>query len=250
MRKLLVITLMAVAWMLPSQHASAQYFNHLGLGVTVGIDGFGLELAAPLGGQFQVRAGYSMLPPMWKPHHVFELEETADHSMTSVDIEAIVKLGGGNLMFDWHPGGKAFFITAGAYAGARRILSIQNKEPFLDEEDWGSAGLKIGDIVVTTDDRGIAQANLKVLPVRPYLGIGVGNAIRADRRVCFNVELGACYTGGYKIMATGTNLQTGESGEVTATSAVLNNEDDGLVDKISAFPVLPLLKMGLYIRLF
>ncbi len=250
MKKLFLLPLLAAALLLPSLRAQAQYFDHLGLGITVGIDGFGLELAAPLGNQFQVRAGYSMLPPMWKPHKEFTLTETVDHEQTSVDIEAIVKLGGANLMFDWHPGGKGFFVTAGAYAGARKILTAQNRKPFLDEEDWGTAGLQIGDVVVTTDSKGVAQVNLKVWPVRPYVGIGYGNAITPDKRVGFNVELGTCFTGGYSVYATGTNLQTGEEGEVLVTSTALNNEDKGVVDKMAKFPVLPILKAGIFIRLF
>ena len=251
MKKTILSILTATALLaLSAVSARAQYFDHLGLGITVGVDGFGLELAAPLGNQFQVRAGYSMLPPMWKPHKVFSLTETASHDKTDVDIEAIVKLGGANLMFDWHPAGGGFFITAGMYAGARKILTIRNREPFLDEEDWGSAGLEIGNVVVTTDEKGIAQANLKVWPVRPYVGIGYGNAIKADKRVGFNIELGTCFTGGYKVYATGTNLETGESGEVMATSTALNNEDKGIVDKMGKFPILPLLKAGIFIRLF
>ena len=251
MKKTILSILTAAAMLaLSAVNARAQYFDHLALGITVGVDGFGLELAAPLGNQFQVRAGYSMLPPMWKPHKVFSLTETASHDKTDVDIEAIVKLGGANLMFDWHPAGKGFFLTAGMYAGARKVLTVRNREPFLDEEDWGTAGLEIGNVVVTTDEKGIAQANLKVWPVRPYVGLGYGTAIDATKRVGFNVELGTCFTGGYKVYATGTNLETGESGEVHATSSALNNEDQGIVDKMGKFPILPILKAGLFIRLF
>ena len=234
----------------PSIEASAQYFDHLALGPTVGIDGFGLELAAPLGNQFRVRAGYSMLPPMYKPHKVFDVTETKGHNEVEVDIEAIVKLGGANLMFDWHPGGKVFFLTAGMYAGSRKILTARNREPFLDEEDWGSAGLMVGDVMITTDDKGIASANLNVWPVRPYVGMGLGHSIRADKRVSFNFELGACFTGGYKVTATGENTATFEKGEVTVDSTSVGNEDNGILDKMAAFPVLPLMKFGLYIRLF
>ena len=250
MKKTILSILMAALFALSAVNARAQYFDHLALGITVGVDGFGLELAAPLGNQFQVRAGYSMLPPMWKPHKVFSLTETASHDKTDVDIEAITKLGGANLMFDWHPAGKGFFLTAGMYAGARKVLTVRNREPFLDEEDWGTAGLEIGNVVVTTDEKGIAQANLKVWPVRPYVGLGYGTAIDATKRVGFNVELGTCFTGGYKVYATGTNLETGESGEVHATSSALNNEDQGIVDKMGKFPILPILKAGLFIRLF
>ena len=37
------------------------YFNHLSLGLNIGLDGFGAQVAAPLGGHFQVRAGANFL---------------------------------------------------------------------------------------------------------------------------------------------------------------------------------------------
>ena len=249
MKRIYIILAMA-ALLLSAPRATAQYFDHLALGVTVGVDGFGLELAAPLGNQFQVRAGYSMLPPMWKPHKVFTFEESENRNKTDVDIEAITKLGGANLMVDWHPAGGVFFITAGMFAGSRKVLTAQNRKPFLDEEDWGSAGIVVGNTMVTTDDKGIVRANLNVWPVRPYVGLGVGNAIQADKRVGFNFELGTCFTGGYKAMVTGKNLDTLEEGTIQVRSTDVDNEDKGILDKMAKFPILPILKFGLYVRLF
>ena len=47
MSKLIIFILTVVALAaFPSQHASAQYFDHLALGISAGVDGFGLQLAA------------------------------------------------------------------------------------------------------------------------------------------------------------------------------------------------------------
>ena len=265
MKKLVIIPLLAaVLMLLPSHRASAQYFDHLALGVTAGIDGFGLELAAPLGGQFQVRLGGSFFPPMFSPHHNFHFEETKKHEEAEVDVEAVPMFGGANLMFDWHPGGnKWFFVTAGMYAGTSKVLTIRNKAPFLDEEDWGKEGVMIGKVFATTDEKGIAHGSLNVWPVRPYAGIGFGNAINSSKRVCFNVELGAAFTNGYAVKVTGENIETGETGVVRVTSSDLytgevdgdrtdknNYEDKLIIDKMGKFPVVPMIKFGLYIRLF
>ena len=82
------------------------------------------------------------------------------------------------------------------------------------------------------------------------------------------MELGACFTGGYKVMATGRNLETLEDGTIQVHSKDVvkdkeqyendpeyrkdkNNYEDWLIlDKMAKFPVLPILKFGLYIRLF
>ena len=251
MKKLFSIFLLAAAFaLLPSRTASAQYFDHLALGVSVGVDGFGLQLAAPIGNQFQMRAGYSVLPPMWKPHKVFHLEESGSHDPTDVDIEAVVLFHNANLMFDWHPAGKGFFIAAGAFAGPSTAITVRNRNTFLAEEDWGTSGVTIGNVMVTSDDKGNISGKLKVWPVRPYVGIGYGTPVKADKRVGFNIELGTCFTN-YKIALRGRNLDTLEDNvEVTVNSAALNNEDKGIVDKMRKFPILPMLRFGLFVRLF
>ncbi|MBR6001924.1 MAG: hypothetical protein IK045_03595 [Bacteroidales bacterium] len=258
MKKIFAILILVAAFAaISSQSASAQYFDHLALGVNVGVDGFGIQLAAPIGGQFQMRAGYSVLPPMWKPHKVFHIEPTNSNEPADVDIEAIVLFHNANLMFDWHPAGKGFFFTVGAYAGPSTAFTARNRKPFLDEEDWGTAGLKIGeDRMATTDANGMVAAKIKVWPVRPYVGFGYGTPVRADKRVGWNVELGTCFTGGYKAYVTGRDMIEGsEVSDIRVTSADLVDDegvqqDNGLVDKMAKFPILPMLKFGVYFRLF
>lgn len=265
MKKTILSILTATALLaLSAVSARAQYFDHLGLGITAGIDGFGLELAAPIGNQLQLRLGGSMFPPMMRPHQVFRFEETSDHEMTDVDIEAVPMFGGANLMLDWHPAGiKWFFLTAGMYAGTSKVLTFRNKAPFLEEDDWGTEGIMVGKVFVTTDEKGIAEGTLNVWPVRPYAGIGFGNAIDPAKRVCFNFELGAAFTNGYQVKVTGENIETGTTGVVRLTSADLytgdvdgdrtdkhNYEDRLVIDKMGKFPVVPMIKFGLYIRLF
>lgn len=247
--KRLLILLSSVALLFSATTVRAQYFDHLSLGVTVGTDGFGLTLAAPIGDQVRLRAGYSMLPPMWKPHKVMEFD-LSDGTRQAVDIEAIFKMGGAHLLVDWHPAGKGFFLTAGMIAGSRKIIEARNKEPYLDEEDWGSAGITVGDFIITTDEKGISRANLTYWPVRPYFGLGYGHAVDPLKRVTFKVELGAQYSGSFKVMATGQNLQTGESGTVQVTSTSVDNQDKGIIDILGKFPVIPQLKFGLFVRLF
>lgn len=48
-------------------------FNHLDLSVVAGTEGIGLDVAAPLGNMFQVRAGYSFVPHI-EPNMYFGIE--------------------------------------------------------------------------------------------------------------------------------------------------------------------------------
>ena len=249
MKRLTTFAFAACLLLFASQRASAQFFNHLSLGITAGLDGAGLELAAPIGNQFQLRAGYSTLSPIYKYKRHFYLEGLGVNGMSDLDAEVLADLGGANLLADWHPGGGVFFLTAGLYASKSSIITVRNIAPFLEKEDWGKLGVVAGDKMIVTDDNGFVNLNLDVWPVRPYAGLGIGNAVRPDKRVSFLFELGACYTGGYFIHTYGENTANFERGTLTITSADVGNEDMGIIDYLSTFPVLPLLKFGLFVRL-
>ena len=250
MKRLATVILSVLLALFASQQVSAQYFNHLSLGVTAGLDGAGLQLAAPLGGQFQVRAGYSMLSPIWKYSQTIDLTRFDVKGVDALDAQVAANLGGANLQIDWHPGRGVFFFSAGMYASSPNLVTVQNKEPFLEKEDWCTLGVSAGNKMFTTDENGILRLNLTALPVRPYFGLGIGNAVKSDRRVTFMFEFGACYTGGLSLTAMGENTDTFEKGLLPITSADLNNEDMGIIDYMSKIPVLPMLKFGLFVRLF
>ena len=65
MKKLFVIALVAFS---ASQSLRAQddiefgYFNHMSVGVSVGTDGIGFDLAAPISDYAAVRGGFSFMP--------------------------------------------------------------------------------------------------------------------------------------------------------------------------------------------
>lgn len=48
------------------QAQDKQVFNHLSIGITTGFDGIGAELAAPLTPVLRVRAGYSLMPFLYR----------------------------------------------------------------------------------------------------------------------------------------------------------------------------------------
>ena len=92
------------------------------------------------------------------------------------------------------------------------------------------------------------------MKVLPYLGIGYGRALNVNKRVGFGVELGAMYTGGIKFQtynyANSSNVQTSVLTSSTFADDSGKLRDRGLIDKVSRIPVLPMLKLGVYFRLF
>ena len=61
MKKILVLVFAAAILAAPrAQAQDSMMFNHMALGVTLGVDGLGLDLAFPLGNTIQLRGGYGI----------------------------------------------------------------------------------------------------------------------------------------------------------------------------------------------
>ena len=249
MKRFISILLAGAAIVAFSATASAQVANHLALGVGVGFDGVSLEAGLPLGSHFQVRAGGAYTPPAGRDFQITGVEYEPGEFI-DLDLHGQFAFRGFNMMVDMFPSAKSRFrFTVGMYAGPGHIVSVHNNTPYLDEEDWGTAGITIGDTFITTDDTGVSRANLDVNKVMPYLGIGGGRAA-CKSGVNFLFDFGACYSGGLKVCTHGQNLRTGEDSYVRISSADVDNRDEGVIDILGKIPVLPMMRFSLFFTIF
>ncbi|MCG9879434.1 MAG: hypothetical protein MH472_02440 [Bacteroidia bacterium] len=113
---------------------------------------------------------------------------------TKLVANATVKLGSIGAMFDYHPFGNAFKITAG-YA-----LLLNDVSATAITKD----STKFGEISVPPNEVGDIQFGLNVKP-SPYLGIGFGRAI-PKKRFGFTFEIGAYYTGAPEVSFKSTGM--------------------------------------------
>ncbi len=256
MKKIFVILIAVLT--LSSPCALAQdMFNHVALGVTVGIDGLGIEAATPLGNNFQLRAGYSFVPFTYSRDVDFGSTKIGNKTRDLNGIPLSVKLwkgGEGKVLADWFPGDGPFRVTAGAYIGASFINADLDLSRPLNADEYGSLGIGFeGGSTFTTDAQGIVHVDAKVLPVMPYVGIGFGRAV-SEERVSVTFDLGALVTGGIKPQSYNyirNSLDPSKPVEVVKiTSAAVSNKDKGWIDKISGIPVFPLLKINVFVKLF
>ena len=203
MKKLLLICAMAT---LGLSQAFAQldeddfgFFNHLSAGVSLGTDGIGIEVAAPLTYNFAVRAGYSLMPK-FKYSKGLDLglsdQDKADMARGTykgafltpeVDLEGKLNMGDFKLLIDWYPfRSSSFHATAGFYIGRGTVVEVTNKRPFI--KDGYDAGIELGDASSTVnygmsrytlkpDENGNLKVEAKVNGFKPYLGIGFGRAV-------------------------------------------------------------------------
>ena len=116
------VFLSLLAGVLLSANAGAQVFNHLSLGVGGGTDGLSFELAAPLGGHVQVRAGYGtalgLIGYTVQGVSVPENPVGASGTMTQVPMKINLGMSDARLLFNIYPGKGGFHFTLGVHAGA------------------------------------------------------------------------------------------------------------------------------------
>lgn len=228
----LAVALMAIGQLSAQEKAvdNNGIFNHLSVGVGVGLTGITLEAAAPITPYVAVRAGADIFPQ-------FSLKTDLDLSgeipstytgARSFEVEGKTSLSAGHLLFDVYPfKSSSFHVTAGAYFGASKIVTVKNTQDgvLMDVNrlnaslpDDQKIGLDLGNYLLTPDERGNVDATLKVASFRPYLGIGFGRAVPAKHRFAFNFDMGVQFWGtpevyllDHKLTESDTDSDSGEA---------------------------------------
>jgi len=245
--------------------------NHLSLGLTLGLDGIGAQLALPLGKHFSVRAGYSYLGSLTKsPRDLsdgmfsslipdeedlkFDLSGDDGRQVNLYDVPITLNLNtfGPNVMVDYFPWKNAgFHLTAGAFFTKGTLLAVDaDVHEQLREDEYASLGISFKDVEdITTDEKGVMHFDMRASGFRPYIGIGFGRPLNMKHRVSVNFDMGVVVLGSSGIYSYNYAGRSGVE-DVQITSAKLDNEDDGILDKIGKFPVFPMMKLSVNVRLF
>jgi hypothetical protein len=259
MRKSLSVILALFLMGLGLHAQDSQMVNHMALGVTVGTDGVGLELALPFSPYVQLRTGYSIFPYSLKK--TVDLE--AEFKEQGLDFGAVPvfgtlwKGGTGKVLLDVFPGKKTGFrFTVGAYIGPGKVFhGYGDLREHLEAEDYATKVMTYNTFSFTTDTKGYVLADGLMKVVTPYVGVGYGRAILPDSRLRFSVDLGGIITGGLKVQTY--NYSVNKNGEpVVLHSSDLTDptdghqRDKGWIDRVTKFPFVPILKLNVYFLLF
>jgi hypothetical protein len=146
-------------------------------GFKVGTLGPGIEGIKSVNANWNARAGFSFLP--------FRTNSEITIGNLNLDIDARNRIGGLNLQGD-------FFFKPWFYFTGGLLVDLVHSKILISLTDT----VDYGDIPIHPDEVGSLTA--RVRPgwiIAPFLGIGVGNTMPVDRKVWFNVELGAIYHG-------------------------------------------------------
>ena len=146
-------------------------------GFKVGTLGPGIEGVKSINANWNARVGFSFLP--------FSVNRQMTISNLGLDIKAKNRLGGVNLQGD-------FFFKPWFYFTGGLLVDLVHSKIIISLTDT----VQYGDISI--DPGQIGDLTARVRPgwvVAPFIGIGFGNAMPVNRKVWFNIELGAIYHG-------------------------------------------------------
>ena len=230
-----------------AQETDVEYglFNHVGAGVSFGLDGIGFDVAAPVTEWASVRAGMSFFPKLAFNGDVNIRSNSSSFTKKDVNIEGKLNICDFKLLFDFYPIKKSsFHLTAGTFIGSKKFVTAYNTEEFLARDEWGVSGIMIGDYRLTSDDNGNCEANVEVASFKPYLGIGFGRAVPRKSRVSVSCDLGVKFWGTPSVGAMTTN-NFGQREYTNIHFSDLSSEDDKdlrdgfeTLEKVKVFPVL------------
>lgn len=132
----------------PAADSDRNLFNHMQLGIGLGTEGAGLDMAMPIGSYVQFRLGMSYMPGISLSKHIdissqmggdnegesrFEKVSAVLQDLTNVNVDekmemrATTKLWNGKVLVDILPFKKKnWFFSAGVYMGPRNIIHVEN----------------------------------------------------------------------------------------------------------------------------
>lgn len=197
-----------------------------GIGLKAGTAGAGLDLTRSFGDKFKLRVGYSTY------------EYSTELTEEDVDYDADLRLGGFNLLADYHPWAGGFRLSAGGYGVKHRIAGIAKytgpaSTITINDRDYSSSELQ--DVTMDAKWKGF----------RPYLGLGYDGFNTSKAGLFFTADAGVILSGEptLRINATCVNPEV-----CAAAAADIATEEARLRDDISGAKYLPVFQIGLGYR--
>ena len=202
------ILFFVAAFMLVANVAKAQdeddnyIFTHLGAGLSLGLDGIGVEVAAPCTPYLGIRAGISFIPKINIKNIDFDYTRKGKDGKGKVD--AAFKKIDGKLLFDAYPLGNkfSFHVTAGLFIGNNDLATAQvwedSEAPFdgyVIPESNNPNNYVVEAGPSSASNKSI-KARVKYNVVKPYVGIGFGRMVpKPNKRVGVSCDIGVQFHG-------------------------------------------------------
>lgn len=258
MKRTITIMLMAMLCMQGIQAQTKKeafgFFDHLGLGVSVGTDGIGFDLATPVSDYAALRAGLSFWPKVKYSTNI-DINDNNATLEPNVDIEGKLNIFDFKVLADFYPFKKSsFHLTTGVFFGKEELVTATNTSMFIkDPSKYGNLGLMLGKYRISTDRNGYIKADGKVNGVKPYVGLGFGRAVPKKHRLSVSCDLGVQFWGTPQLGAMTKDDWGNEYYHKFKSSDLDEYDDEDLkdaLDKAEKFTVFPVLNIRISGRIF
>jgi hypothetical protein len=179
----------------------------------LGTLGLGVEGTFGLTEHFNARLGINKFD--------FDRTDTIDDIEYDLDLEwqSI------SLLADWHPFGNPFRFTVGLMSNGNELSGSSTADNItIGDESYTNVGL---------------DAKLDFDATAPYLGVGWGNALAADKGWGFNVDVGVLFQGSGDVTLTPTG-----AGASLVDPADIAAEERAFEDDIKDYKYYPVFSFG------
>lgn len=166
------------------------------------------------------------------------LDYDADIETDDVDYEAEAKIGGAELLVDWHPFNGSFRLTAGMISNRNKIdvEAKLNQTVYIDNEPYNPG------------DLGNLDGRVDFKSTAPYFGIGWGNVAGKEGNFHFVADIGVVFQGSPDVELTGTCGPALSASDCAAAQDDIRAEEDELNDEVSDYKHWPVISFGVGYR--
>ncbi|MFT3931775.1 MAG: hypothetical protein QM709_15915 [Spongiibacteraceae bacterium] len=197
-----------------------------GIYAKAGTFGFGGGIGYGVTENLTARLGYT----------AFNYDTDVDTDDVNYDAEA--KIGGGELMLDWHPFSGSFRLTAGMIANRNKI----------DVEAKANQSVTINGTTYTSSQLGTLDGTVDFKSTAPYLGIGWGNVAGKNGNFHFVADIGVVFQGSPDVKLNGTCGASLSAPQCSQLQSNVQAEEDDLNDEVSDYKHWPVISFGLGYR--
>lgn len=199
-----------------SPSAAAQDF---GVALKAGTTGVGGDITVALSPVLNLRATGAWI----------QLSGSRTQGEIAYDTRTRLATGGG--LLDFHPRGGELRLTAGVVGSLCRVLGDSTSSPLI-----------VNGIPYSTADVGTLTAEVTANPAWPYVGIGLGNAMRRGGPWRLVVDLGVYYMGAPKVSLTANPPRPGQV--PPGFNDDLEQERRRMESDLSRYKLFPVLSVG------
>lgn len=190
---------------------------------SVGTTGGAIEGQVKVNELFQLRAGANYLA----------FDETID--VDDISYDGDVDFSGFGAFVDVHPFGGSFFVTGGAYTGAKEIDLIATSDVAVD----------IGGVPFTPTEYGRLEGDVSFDDLAPFVGFGFDTTFEGSGNWGFSLVAGAALFGSGDVSLESVD---GTRSNDPIVQAAIAQEVREIEDEIEDYELWPVLQVGLSYR--